>query len=429
MKAVISKSLLKKLTPRKRPYEVRDTQLKGFILRVQPSGSMSYIAQWQRGKRYTIGKADRLTPAAARHEAVEKLAKAALGDDPMAERKLAKSKDLKTYLDEVYEPWAVAHLKTGKGQVERIRSCFSDLLDSKLGDITPWLIEKYRSARLKKGVTARTVNRDVHALRAALRRAYDWEIIPKHPLAKIKNLKEDSRARVRYLSPDEELRLRAALDDREERLRSDRDNGNAWRQERGYKELPDLRGLPFANRLKPLVLLSLNTGIRRGEAFNLRWSDMDLELANLTAEGQGVKTTQTRHIPLNAEALANLRDWKSQSDLAGYVFPADDGSRLDNVNKSWKLVLKKAHITEFRWHDLRHTFASNLVMAGEDLNTVRELLGHSDMKMTLRYAHLAPEKKAAAVEKLVTRRADTMERPGQLNSRRERQNKKAGTNL
>ena len=77
------------------------------------------------------------------------------------------------------------------------------------------------------------------------------------------------------------------------------------------------------------------------------------------------------------------------------------GGRLDNVRRSWATVLKAAKIKDFRWHDLRHTFASNLVMADARLNTVRELLGHSDSKMTLRYAHLAPEHKATAVELLI----------------------------
>jgi len=84
------------------------------------------------------------------------------------------------------------------------------------------------------------------------------------------------------------------------------------------------------------------------------------------------------------------------------VFPGQTGAPLNNVRRSWEGVLQAAHITRFRWHDLRHTFASKLVMAGVDLNTVRELLGHSDYKMTQRYAHLAPEHKAAAVAKLVT---------------------------
>jgi integrase len=95
-----------------------------------------------------------------------------------------------------------------------------------------------------------------------------------------------------------------------------------------------------------------------------------------------------------------LRFWHEQRKEYELVFPNADGGRLDNINTSWENLIKAAQIKNFRFHDLRHDFASKLVMAGVDLNTVRELLGHADIKMTLRYAHLAPEKLAAAVAKL-----------------------------
>ena len=119
--------------------------------------------------------------------------------------------------------------------------------------------------------------------------------------------------------------------------------------------------------------------------------------------GEGSKSGQTRYVPLNSEAVEALRSWKTMvADISGYVFAGrEDGEPLDDVKKAWLPVVRLAKIDGFTFHDLRHTFASKLVMAGVDLNTVRELLGHADIKMTLRYAHLAPEHKAAAVAKLV----------------------------
>jgi len=396
MKAKISNRLVSELKARKKPFEVRDTQLNGFILRVQPSGSMSYYAEYGRGKRISIGRTDALTVAQARDEARKRLAGAALGQDPMDERKTEKAYDLGTFLTKEYERHMVTTWKTGKCQVDRIRSSFQHLFNKKLPEITPWAITKYRSRRLKAGkqrVTARTVNRDVAALKAALNRAVEWKLIKENPLATVKAIKEDNKQRVRYLSEPEEKRLRKALDDREEKLTNARERGNAWRRERGYPEFPALR-----DRLKPMVLLSVNTGIRQGELFNLQRADIDLDRKVLTIEGAGAKTSLTRHVPLNTQGAQILENWKTGSE--GYVFPSDSGGRLDNVRKSWATVLKAAKITDFRWHDLRHTFASNLVMAEVDLNTVRELLGHADINMTLRYAHLAPEHKAAAVERL-----------------------------
>ena len=105
--------------------------------------------------------------------------------------------------------------------------------------------------------------------------------------------------------------------------------------------------------------------------------------------------------PLNSEAIHVLKAWRRQSESDGLVFPGKDGEMLDNVRKAWAGVLKKAGITNFRWHDLRHHFASRLVMEGVPLNTVRELLGHADLNTTLIYAHLAADHKAEAVQKLM----------------------------
>ena len=89
-----------------------------------------------------------------------------------------------------------------------------------------------------------------------------------------------------------------------------------------------------------------------------------------------------------------------QGNGIGLVFASKNNQPFNTVKRSWGTLLKRANIDQFRWHDLRHHFASKLVMAGVDLNTVRELLGHSDIKTTLRYAHLAPEHKINAVQKI-----------------------------
>jgi integrase len=153
----------------------------------------------------------------------------------------------------------------------------------------------------------------------------------------------------------------------------------------------------FIDHLQPMVLSALNTGCRRGELFNLKWSDLDFTSRMLTVIGKTAKSLQTRHIPLNDEAFHTIQTWYQQRKNSDLVFPGADGERMDNIKKSWQRLMKDSKIEHFRFHDCRHDFASKLVMAGVDLNTVRELLGHSDIKMTLRYAHLAPQKLAAAV--------------------------------
>ena len=158
----------------------------------------------------------------------------------------------------------------------------------------------------------------------------------------------------------------------------------------------------FTDHLKPMVLVAMNTGVRYGELSLMRWTDISLtDAPMLTVQAAYAKTGNTRHIPLNETAKATLRAWKAQQgDTSGYVFVTLNGDRIKSVRKGWKSILTAAKIKDFRWHDLRHHFASRLVSAGVDLNTVRELLGHGSLDMTLRYSHLAPDMAAKAVAQL-----------------------------
>jgi integrase len=245
------------------------------------------------------------------------------------------------------------------------------------------------------------VRRDVASLKAAFNRAVDWELITASPIGKVKRPKIDQNPKVRFLTDDEEARLRVVLDDREERMRAERDSANEWRRSRGYPSLPNLRQLPYCDHIKPMVLLSLNTGMRRGEVLDLTWEHIDLTNRMITVPAWASKSSQTRHIPMNKETLHCLSHWKEMNRTdQKLIFENHLGERFGQIKTAWAGILKQAGITDFRWHDLRHHFASKLVMSGVDLNTVRELLGHSDYKMTLRYAHLAPQHKRRAVELL-----------------------------
>ena len=401
MQALIGSRLLSSLKPQAKPFEVWDERLKGFLLRVQPSGAMSYICQYARGKRITIGKVGVLKPAMARERAQKILADYVLGTDPAEHKVDPKITSLKEYVDHHFGPWHRAHAKTGDKNIYRLEKRFVNLLTLPLEDISSLQLEKWRAGRLKDGVKANTVNRDIAVLKAALNRAVEWGFIAVNPIASVKPLKIDSSPKVRFLDEKEEGRLRDALDHREQNARRARASGNKWKKERGYSLLPDLHALPFVDHLKPMVLLSLNSGLRRGEVFHLLWENVDLKKAMLTVVGGAAKSGVTRHVPLNSEALDVLKKWRKVS-AGNLVFPGREGKPLDNIKSAWTGLLREAKITSFRWHDMRHHFASKLVMAGVDLNTVRELLGHSDLKMTLRYAHLAPHVKANAVEKLIS---------------------------
>ena len=150
--------------------------------------------------------------------------------------------------------------------------------------------------------------------------------------------------------------------------------------------------------LKPIVQVALHTGMRKSEILNLRWEQVDLVhrfvLLDMTKNGE------RREIPIDT-TLWNMLNEMPHSIESNYVFTGlKTGVPYKSVKKSFCAALKKAGISNFRFHDLRHTFASHLVMAGVDLTSVKELLGHTSLTMTLRYAHLAPSHKVKALDVL-----------------------------
>ena len=148
----------------------------------------------------------------------------------------------------------------------------------------------------------------------------------------------------------------------------------------------------------PELDVALNTGMRKSEQFSLAWPQVSLTRKRIRLEG--TKNGSDREIPLNKKCLNILEALYATRPHDGRIFLSKYGRDLNDPRKWFELTLEEAKVKNFRWHDLRHTFISRLVMKDVNLRTVQELAGHKTISMTTRYAHLAPEYNQAAVEKL-----------------------------
>jgi integrase len=399
-KLIIGARLLasKAAQPREKPFEIRDGRLPGFILRVQPSGSRSYYAETGRGKRLALGKVGELTPDEARERCTKVLGNVAHGREPdFGLEGAARGATLGEFITDTYSAWyRQRHPRTVEKHLVRLRRYFGPWFNRALAELTVADVEAWRLARAGE-VSEATARRDLNPLASVLTRAVKLGVLRENVVRRLERPRIDLNPKVRYLTAEEEKRLRAELETRDAKMRTARDSANAWRQARERALKPALPR--FGDHLTPAVLLSMNTGMRLGELLALRWAAVDFTGRQVTVEGATEKTGQTRHVPLNTEALDVLKAWKKQAPDPERVFP------IDGLRKAWVAVLERAKISSFRWHDLRHHFASRLVQSGVPINTVRELLGHASLAMTLRYAHLAPDQKRAAVAVLMESRA------------------------
>ena len=243
-----------------------------------------------------------------------------------------------------------------------------------LADVSPSLIVDTRkklfdkSTRRGTPVSNSTVNRYdstlSHAFTVAMK---EWQWIDDNPFRKIKTLKEPEGI-VRFLSDEE----------RESLLRECK---------------------AHSCDLYAIMVLALSTGARRNELLGLRWVDVDLKTGLVTFPK--TKNGDRRTVPITGHALELIKEIASQRRFKSeLLFPGRRTAKPMAIENIFQAAMKRAGIENFRFHDLRHSAASYLVMAGVDMRTVAEILGHKDLKMTHRYAHLSRKHVSDAVGKL-----------------------------
>lgn len=355
------------MRPKSYRYEVRDAQLRGFMLRVNPSGTMAWYVQLDRNRKRKIGDTTRLTASMARYRAQDMLMRAS---------KLRKSTrsgpdhTLGGFLKGSYSRWIGHKSPYGQQDIRRLSAALGELSGERIDQVGISKIERWKLQRLRR-ISPSTFNRELASLRVALDKARDWRLVTDNPARRVKLRKESPAHRIRYLEKSESERLHAVL-------RKNRDH------------------------LTPMILLALNTGLSRSELFRLVWRDVYMgPNPSVIIRKTGKCHYKNRKIPLNHNAVNALRSWQEQSGRkANLVFPGNSGTQLRSISTAWSRLIKDAGIRDFRLSDCRHDFAIRLVRAGVPLSRVRDLLGHSTITLTERYACFAPGSLGDAVSAL-----------------------------
>ena len=257
-----------------------------------------------------------------------------------------------------------------KLKIERIRLEWGT---RKAKDITKQEVVRWlQSEMVERKWTAATMNRWQACFSLVFRVACDNEKMTVNPASRIRRKAEDN-LRVRYLTAEEEERIQTVLATR-------------------------------CPSYLPAFVLSLHTGLRASEQWNLRWSDIDLERRTLTVRKQKSGKGE-RHIRLNEMAVAaleSLQKGQAASGVpSGVPFLNSKGTPMTTHRDWFDPAVAEAKVSDYSWHKNRHSFASRLAMAGVPIHTIAHLMGHGTIQMSMRYAHLSPDHNQSAVDRLV----------------------------
>jgi site-specific recombinase XerD len=264
--------------------------------------------------------------------------------------------------------YSKTHKRTYEDDLLRMPRLLAAFRERPADSITPQDLEHHLAQTAEESDWApATVNRYRALVSLVFRLGIENGKVKENPARLVKH-RQVNNSRTRWLAPEEEVRLRVAI------------------QAGCPEHMPELD-------------LALNTGLRLGELYGLTWENVNVSRRVLTVHRS--KNGETRHVPLNSAALAALTELRNRGEGTGPVIRNPQGEPLAGPRYWFEPAVGRAKIRAFSWHCLRHTFASRLVMAGVDLRTVQELLGHKSIAMTVRYSHLSPTHTLAAVERLV----------------------------
>jgi integrase len=341
---------------------IYDTELRGFGLRITKNGVKSLVLGYSAGRqerRMTIGRWPAWSVAAAREEAKKLRRLIDQGFDPLAKRE--EDRTAKT-VNDLWLRFETDHLPrlAARAQAD-VRSMWTTYIlpafkAVKLRDLTCAQVDQlHQNISCKRPVRA---NRVLEVLRKALNLALRWRWIDRNPAQGFHRNPEQPKDT--YLNPDQIRRLLDCLD-----------------------------RLPNAASARAIRLL-IYTGARAGEVLRASWTQFDLLAGVWTKPAATTKQRKSHRVPLSAEALSVLQEM-SQDRKSPYLFPNSKGQPIADIKRSWAWAQREANLPGVRLHDLRHSFASLLISAGEPLPIIGRLLGHTQSQTTMRYAHLADD--------------------------------------